>query len=63
MFNPSSIVTESFLDELAAQYIVVNGTNEREIDYLVSCARNALEIISNSDAPTTIQTTQLWLHW
>ncbi|MFT6754361.1 MAG: hypothetical protein ACJA2O_004566 [Candidatus Azotimanducaceae bacterium] len=33
------------------------------MDYLVSCARNALEIISNSDAPTTIQTTQLWLHW
>ena len=51
MFNPSSIVTEAFLDELVSQYIVVNGTNESEIHYLVSCARNALEIIANSDAP------------
>jgi len=51
MFNPSSVVIEAFLDELVTQYFKVFGNEDTEINDLVSNARNALEIISNSDAP------------
>ncbi len=51
MFNASSVVIEAFLDEIVEQYINVYGNNERDIHLLVSNARNALEIIANSDAP------------
>ena len=51
MFNPSSVVIESFLDEIVEHYVNVYGNNEGDLHLLVSNTRNALEIISNSDAP------------
>lgn len=51
MFNPSSVVIESFLDEIVEHYINVYGNNEGDLHLLVSNTRNALEIIANSDAP------------
>ncbi len=51
MFNPSSIVIEAFVDELIAHYANMYGHDENEIQVLVTNARNALEIIANSDAP------------
>ncbi len=51
MFNPSSVVTEAFLDEIVEHYVNVYGNNEKDLHLLVSSARNALEIICNSDAP------------
>jgi hypothetical protein len=51
MFNASSVVIEAFLDEIAEQYINVYGTDEQNLHLLISNARNALEIIANSDAP------------
>jgi len=51
MFNPSSVVIEHFVDELAEHYRHMYGNNETDIHLVVSNARNALEIIANSDAP------------
>ncbi len=51
MFNPSSVVIEAFLDEIVEHYIIEYGNNEVDLHLLVSNARNALEIIANSDAP------------
>jgi hypothetical protein len=51
MFDPSAVVIEAFLDEIAEHYINVYGNNEADLHLLISSARNALEIISNSDAP------------
>ena len=51
MFNPTSVVIESFIDDLVDNYIRMYGTNETDIHLIVSNARNALEIIANSDAP------------
>lgn len=51
MFNPSSIVIEAFVEELIEKYINMYGTDETDIHLLVSNARNALEIIANTDAP------------
>ena len=51
MFDPSTVVIEAFLDEIADHYINVYGNNEADLHLLISSARNALEIISNSDAP------------
>ncbi len=51
MFNPSSVVIESFVDELIEHYQNMYGTNETDIQLLIANARNALEIIANSDAP------------
>ena len=51
MFNPSSVVIESFLDEVVEHYINVYGDNESDLNLLLSNTRNALEIIANSDAP------------
>lgn len=51
MFNPSSVVIEAFLDELVTQYFKLFGNDDAEINELIPHARNALEIISNSDAP------------
>lgn len=51
MFNPSSVVIEAFLDEIVERYVNVYGNSDTDIHLLVSSARNALEIISNSDAP------------
>ncbi len=51
MFNPSAVVIEAFLEEVADHYINVYGNNEADLHLLVSNARNALEIIANSDAP------------
>jgi hypothetical protein len=51
MFNPSSIVIEAFVDDLIEYYVNMFGNNESDIHILVTNARNALEIIANSDAP------------
>ena len=51
MFNPSSVVIEYFVDELVEHYHHMYGPNETDVHLLVSNARNALEIIANSDAP------------
>ena len=51
MFNPSSVVIEAFVDELIEHYVNVHGENESDIHLIASNARNALEIIANSDAP------------
>ncbi|MDA0978112.1 MAG: metal-dependent phosphohydrolase [Proteobacteria bacterium] len=51
MFNPSSVVIESFVDELVETYVNMYGPDEEDIHLIVSNARNALEIIANSDAP------------
>ncbi|MCZ6503883.1 MAG: metal-dependent phosphohydrolase, partial [Gammaproteobacteria bacterium] len=51
MFNPSSVIIESFLDEIVEHYINVYGNDEKDLHLLVSNTRNALEIIANSDAP------------
>jgi hypothetical protein len=51
MFNPSSVVIEAFVDELVEHYVNMYGHNESDIHLIVSNARNALEIIANSDAP------------
>jgi len=51
MFNPSSIVIEAFVEELVDKYVNMYGTDEVNIQLIISNARNALEIIANSDAP------------
>jgi hypothetical protein len=51
MFNASSVVIRAFLDEIVEQYANVYGNNENDLHLLISNARNALEIIANSDAP------------
>lgn len=51
MFNPSSVVIEAFVDELIEHYVNMFGENVTDIHLIVSNARNALEIIANSDAP------------
>ena len=51
MFNPSSVVIEAFLDELVDHYVNMYGEDESDIHLITSNARNALEIIANSDAP------------
>ena len=51
MFNPSSIVIEAFVEQLVEQYVNMYGHNEADTHVLVTNTRNALEIISNSDAP------------
>lgn len=51
MFNPSSVVIEHFVDELVEHYQNMYGINDTDIHLLISNARNALEIIANSDAP------------
>ena len=51
MFNPTSIVIDAFTGELIDHYVNQYGSNEEEIQIIVSQARNALEIIANSDAP------------
>jgi hypothetical protein len=51
MFNPSEIVIEAFIDELIEHYVNMYGEDESDIHLISSNARNALEIIANSDAP------------
>jgi hypothetical protein len=51
MFNPSSVVIEAFVEELVDKYVNMFGTDETDIQLIISNARNALEIIANSDAP------------
>ncbi|MBO6567010.1 MAG: hypothetical protein JJ956_19860, partial [Pseudomonadales bacterium] len=51
MFNPSSVVIEAFVDELVEHYVNMYGSNESDIHLIVANARNALEVIANSDAP------------
>jgi hypothetical protein len=51
MFNPTSVVIEQFVDELIDRYHNMYGSNETDIQLIISNARNALEIIANSDAP------------
>ena len=51
MFNPSSVVIEAFVDELIEHYVNMYGENESDIQLIAINARNALEIIANSDAP------------
>ena len=51
MFNPTSVVIDAFLDELIEHYINQFGDNNEGIQRVMIAARNALEIIANSDAP------------
>jgi len=51
MFSPSFVVIEAFVEELANKYINMYGNDETDIQLIVANARNALEIIANSDAP------------
>jgi hypothetical protein len=51
MFNPTSAVIEAFLEELIEHYINQFGENNSETQRIIISARNALEIIANSDAP------------
>lgn len=51
MFNPSTVVIDAFIDELIDHYVNMYGENDQDIHLIVSNARNALEIIANSDAP------------
>lgn len=51
MFNPSSIVIEAFVDELTGHFVNIYGHDDTQIQVLITNARNALEIIANSDAP------------
>jgi len=51
MFNPTSVVIEAFVAELVNHYINMYGENEPDIRLIAVNARNALEIIANSDAP------------
>ncbi len=51
MFNPSEIVIEAFVEDLVRHYINMHGENEEHIQLISGNARNALEIIANSDAP------------
>ena len=51
MFNPSEIVIEAFVEDLVHHYINMYGENEEHIQLISGNARNALEIIANSDAP------------
>ena len=51
MFNPTSIVIDAFLKELVSHYESMFGANQDDIQRLMSSARNALEIIANSNAP------------
>jgi hypothetical protein len=51
MFNPISVVIDAFLEELVDHYINQFGDENDDIQRIVISARNALEIIANSDAP------------
>jgi hypothetical protein len=51
MFNPSSVVIEAFVDDLVEHYINMYGESEPDIRLISVNARNALEIIANSDSP------------
>ena len=51
MFSPTSVVIEAFVEELVKKYTSMYGSDEFDIQLIVSNARNALEIIANSDAP------------
>lgn len=51
MFNPSSVVIEAFIEELIEHYVNMYGQDDSDIHLITSNARNALEIIANSDAP------------
>jgi hypothetical protein len=52
MFNPTSVVIDAFIDELIESYVNQFGDNNNDdIQKIMVTARNALEIIANSDAP------------
>jgi hypothetical protein len=51
LFNPATVVIEHFVEELIDHYERMYGQNPTDIHLVVSNARNALEIIANSDAP------------
>jgi len=51
MFNPTSVVIDAFLDELIEHYVNQFGDDNADIQRIIISARNALEIIANSDAP------------
>ncbi len=51
MFNPVSVIIEHFVEEIVAHYQQMYGSNVTDIQLIISNARNALEIIANSDAP------------
>lgn len=50
MFNPTSIVSDAFLNELVSHYESMFDTNRDDIQRLMSSARNVLDIIANSNA-------------
>ncbi len=50
LFNPTTIVIENFVEELVDHYVKIYGQNATDTRLVVANARNALEIIANSDA-------------
>ena len=51
LFNPTTVVIEHFVEELVDHYVKIYGQNDTDTRLVVVNARNALEIIANSDAP------------
>lgn len=51
LFNPTTVVIEQFIEELVDHYVKMYGQNETDTQLVIANARNALEIIANSDAP------------
>jgi len=51
MFNPITIVIDSFIEQILQKYVDIYGTDEIDIQILAGNARTALEVIANSDAP------------
>ncbi len=51
MFDPTTIVIDAFVKDIAVKYEESYGRNDDDIHWLVSSARYTLEIIANSDAP------------
>ena len=51
LFNRHHVVIEHFVEELVDHYVKIYGQNDTDTRLVVVNARNALEIIANSDAP------------
>ena len=51
MFNAASVVIEAFVEDLVVRYVNTFGEDVADIRLITINARNALEIIANSDAP------------
>ena len=51
MFNATTVIIDAFVRELVSRYVTTLGEDRPEIELISANARNALEIIANSDAP------------